>query len=251
MPRIRYLKPDFFKDEDLAEHPYWVRLLFAGLWGIADKEGRLEDRAKRIKAEVFPYDNVDIEKGLVELSKKKQYGNQPFIQRYQSNGENFIQIINWDKHQKPHHTEKESTIPPAPPLNTMEKGMEKQHEASAALDNGYLTVKQLNINKNKYLEFVWLTLEEYQKLVENFGDKGAQDKIAALNNYIGSKGTKYKSHYHTILSWARKDPVVKEQIVNPLAQRGAEVIKKVKEWEKQQKDEGGSSMIIKERRLRK
>jgi hypothetical protein len=133
----------------------------------------------------------------------------------------------------------------------MEKGMEKQHEASAALDNGYLTVKQLNINKNKYLEFVWLTLEEYQKLVENFGDKGAQDKIAALNNYIGSKGTKYKSHYHTILSWARKDPVVKEQIVNPLAQRGAEVIKKVKEWEKQQKDEGGSSMIIKERRLRK
>jgi len=62
MPRIRYLKPDFFKDEDLAEHPYWIRLLFAGLWGIADKDGRLEDRIKRIKAEIFPYDTVDIEK---------------------------------------------------------------------------------------------------------------------------------------------------------------------------------------------
>lgn len=59
MARIRYLKPDFFKDEDLAEHPFWIRLLFQGLWNIADREGRLEDRIKRINVDVFPYDNVD------------------------------------------------------------------------------------------------------------------------------------------------------------------------------------------------
>ena len=145
MARIRYLKPDFFKDEDLAEHPYWIRLLFQGLWTIADKEGRLEDRIKRIKVDVFPYDNVDIEKGLLELSKIKNHSNRPFIQRYEVSGEKYIQIINWKKHQKPHHTEKDSIIPIPPLLNTkgMEKGMgmEKQDEASSELRNGEITVK--------------------------------------------------------------------------------------------------------------
>ncbi len=144
MPRIRYLKPDFFKDEDLVEHPHWIRLLFEGLWTIADKEGRLEDRPKRIKVDLFPYENIDIEKGLSELAKTKNHSKRPFIQRYEIEGEKYIAIVNWHKHQKPHHTEKESTIPPAPPLKIMEKGMgmEKQDEASGELRNGELTVKK-------------------------------------------------------------------------------------------------------------
>jgi len=245
MPRIRYLKPDFFKDEDLAEHPYWIRLLFAGLWGIADKDGRLEDRIKRIKAEIFPYDTVDIEKGLGELSKNKQYGNQPFIQRYEINGEKFIQIVNWGKHQKPHHTEKESEIPPAPPLNTMEKGMgngecsSREYDVKQRLNNGEITVKDSNTNKIKYLDYVYLTSIEYKSLVDKFGASDTQDRIARLNEYghqFPKKFKEYGSHYHTILAWARKDPVVKDpKKPDPLAIRGQEVLNKVKQWEKEQK----------------
>lgn len=120
MPRIRYLKPDFFKDEDLAELPYWVRLLYAGLWVIADKEGKLEDRPKRIKAEVFPYDRIDVEKGLQLLSKNKKYGKNPFIIRYSIDGQSFIKILNWEKHQKPHHTEKAKNLPD-PPKEILER----------------------------------------------------------------------------------------------------------------------------------
>ena len=147
-PRIRYLKPDFFKDEDLAELPFECRLLYAGLWNFADKEGRLEDRHIRLKAEIFPYDKVDVEKCLGLLTKPKNGSGQPFIQRYQLSGNKYIQILNWHKHQKPHHTEKESAIPPAPPLNLkgMEKGMENQHEASTELSNGEITVKSLCIS---------------------------------------------------------------------------------------------------------
>lgn len=29
--------------------------------------------------------------------------------------------------------------------------------------------------------------------------------IERLNNYIGSTGKKYRSHYHTILNWFTKD----------------------------------------------
>ena len=154
MARIRYLKPDFFKDEDLAELPFEVRLCFAGLWIFADKEGRLEDRPKRLKAEIFPFDNVDMEQCLESLNKIKNGSNRAFIRRYEIEGEKYIQIVNWHKHQKPHHTEKASEIPeplkfsPTPPI---EKGMEKinQLEASMELSNGYLTVKNRKSLKDK------------------------------------------------------------------------------------------------------
>lgn len=74
--------------------------------------------------------------------------------------------------------------------------------------------QQMNTNKNVkndkngkkvYGEFVRLTEDEYQKLLERLGQALTTDYIERLDNYIGSKGKKYKSHYHTILTWARKD----------------------------------------------
>ena len=63
MPRIRYLKPEFFTDDDLAEHSFETRLAYAGLWCHADKAGRLEDKPKFLKAVIFPYDDkVNMEK---------------------------------------------------------------------------------------------------------------------------------------------------------------------------------------------
>jgi len=60
-------------------------------------------------------------------------------------------------------------------------------------------------NKKKYLEFVHLTDDEYDKLRTQFGEKEAKERIQNLNDGIGSKGYKYKSHYHTILNWWRKE----------------------------------------------
>lgn len=105
MARIRYLKPDFFFDEDLSELSFEVRIGFQGLWCHADKAGRLEDSPKKLKALIFPYDKIDMIKILDTLTKK------PFILKYSVNGKNYIQIINWEKHQKPHHTEKDSNMP--------------------------------------------------------------------------------------------------------------------------------------------
>ena len=49
MARSRNIKPGFFKNEDLLDLPYEYRLLFVGLWTLADREGYLEDRPKRIR----------------------------------------------------------------------------------------------------------------------------------------------------------------------------------------------------------
>lgn len=103
--RARSLKPGFFQNEDLIELPFEYRLLFAGLWTMADREGRLEDRPKKIKLSIFPGDNVDCEVGLQALHDKG------FIVRYQHEKGRFVQIKNWGKHQSPHVKEAPSTIP--------------------------------------------------------------------------------------------------------------------------------------------
>ena len=105
MASSRNLKPGFFKNENLAECSPLARLLFAGLWCIADRSGRLEDRPKRIRAEVLPYDNGSVDDLLNELY---QAG---FIQRYRIGEQRFIQVQNFAKHQNPHCREPESTIP--------------------------------------------------------------------------------------------------------------------------------------------
>lgn len=105
MARARNLKPSFFTDDELAEVAPLGRLLFQGLWCMADRAGRLEDRPKKIKAEVLPYDNCNIEKMLDELARRR------FIIRYIADGVRYIQVRQFLKHQNPHVKEPESTIP--------------------------------------------------------------------------------------------------------------------------------------------
>lgn len=80
-------------------------LMFEGLWVLADRAGRLEDRPLRIKAEVFPYRNVDPEQHLQWLA------DNGFIRRYSVGVLNLIQIVNFDKHQNPHKNEGKSELP--------------------------------------------------------------------------------------------------------------------------------------------
>jgi hypothetical protein len=105
MPRIRAIKPEFFRNEQLAELPFEDRLLFIGLWTQADKAGRLEDRPKRLKGELFPYDDLNIDDALGRLA------NAGLIVRYEGNGLRLIAIPTWHKHQQPHIKESVSTLP--------------------------------------------------------------------------------------------------------------------------------------------
>lgn len=106
--RARQLKPGFFKNEDLAECSPWARLVFAGLWTMADRAGRLEDRPKRIKAELLPFDPEPI---LPILDELERWG---FVRRYRANGRDLMWIPRFGAHQNPHKNEKESELPPHP-----------------------------------------------------------------------------------------------------------------------------------------
>lgn len=104
MARSRNIKPGFFTNDVLGELPPLARLLFAGLWTLCDREGRTEDRPKRIKAEILGYDDCSCDELLESLHKAG------FILRYESDGVRVIQVLNWNKHQNPHQKESASTI---------------------------------------------------------------------------------------------------------------------------------------------
>lgn len=105
MARARNIKPGFFTNDVLSECDPLARILFQGLWCHADREGRMEDRPRKLKAEVLPYDNCDIEKLLKQLESRQ------FIVRYSHGAGRYIQVVNFSRHQNPHVKEPESTIP--------------------------------------------------------------------------------------------------------------------------------------------
>lgn len=105
MARARNLKPGFFRNADLVELPFEARLMFAGLWTIADREGRLEDRPKQIKMEIFPADTIDCDVLLNMLQASEM------IERYIVGNKAYIQVVNFSRHQNPHRDEKPSVIP--------------------------------------------------------------------------------------------------------------------------------------------
>ncbi len=106
MARARNIKPAIFKNEILGEEDPLLTILFIGLWALADKDGKLEDRPKRIKVEIFPYRDLPLFNGY--LTQLQQLG---FIERYEVCEVAVIKVINFRKHQSPHKTEKPSQLP--------------------------------------------------------------------------------------------------------------------------------------------
>ncbi|MEG6521114.1 DnaD domain-containing protein [Desulfotomaculum sp. 1211_IL3151] len=137
MARARNIKPGFFLNDELAEIEPLGRILFAGLWTIADREGRMEDRPKKIKASVLPYDNCDIDNLLNQLA------NKGFIFRYEVDGCKYIQIINFSKHQNPHKNEAPSSIP-APYLHSTSTVQVQEENTTNPADSLNLIPDSLN-----------------------------------------------------------------------------------------------------------
>ncbi len=132
MARIRMIKPEFFDDPEVGELTPDAALFFIGLWTQADREGRLEDDMRRLKARIFPYRAVDVEALAVELHGKDM------IRRYQdSNGNGYIWVRNFVKHQRPHPKEPASVIPSCE-CAAVEKHGEPRKETAKPSESGFL-----------------------------------------------------------------------------------------------------------------
>jgi hypothetical protein len=102
MARSRNIKPAFFLNEELSELAPLVRLAFIAMWTVADFKGCLELKPKRLKLQTLPYDDCDIEDVCESLN------NSGLIRIYSAQGQRYIKIVNFEKHQNPHKNEREA-----------------------------------------------------------------------------------------------------------------------------------------------
>ena len=168
MARNRMLNPEFWLDEEVAKLSAHARLLYMGLWGICDDNyATLPNKAGWIKAQVFPYEDVNVVKLLQEL----ENANKIIRFRYEDN--EYWHIKNFFKHQrvekpsKPKYPEFEPQNQVLPDYSPNTPAEEKRREVKISEDkredapaeltpsqkakNFFLKVKTA---EKEYLEFI-------------------------------------------------------------------------------------------------
>lgn len=109
MQRIRSIKPEFFKHDDLfqAEQDFGLplRLAFAGLWTCCDREGRFKWKPRQLKIDVLPYDEVDFSRVLDALATRG------FIAKYSDGRDEYGCVLSFTEHQVINNRESASVLP--------------------------------------------------------------------------------------------------------------------------------------------
>ncbi len=151
MARIRTVKPELFKHEDLFEAEISsklpLRLAFIGLFTCCDREGRFKWRPRRLKLDMLPYDeNIDIKEVLEQLV---QHG---FVKKYEYQGKWYGFIPSWAKHQQINNREIISELPVPP---TMKFTTNKENKSVVTVNDCIDSTKatnetQLNNSYNSY-----------------------------------------------------------------------------------------------------
>lgn len=99
MARIRTIKPEFFRHEGLqdleaASPGKYVMLVFAGLWGQCDKNGRFEWKPRTLKLDILPFLEFDMGETLALLWEAG------FVRKYEIDGKEYGEIDSFEKHQR-------------------------------------------------------------------------------------------------------------------------------------------------------
>jgi hypothetical protein len=98
--RIRSIKPDFYTSEDIAALDWDARLVFIGLWSYVDDNGVGRDNERLIVADLFPLEE-DPREALAKVSRALELlETRGQITRYEVDGNRYVFVNAWDKHQK-------------------------------------------------------------------------------------------------------------------------------------------------------
>lgn len=202
MARKRMIDPSIWINEDFGMLSNLAKLVFIGLFSIADDEGRGKASPAYIKAVLFPYNDdlriADIEKTLLEISSKMS------VIFYSCDENKYYTLINWDRWQK---IDK--------PTSSQIPAFDKENKEIRLLFDEFSTnslrglstnriEKNKTKNKRKEKEFIAPTLEEVEKYVVekklSVNAKKFYDYFTE-GNWIDSKGNPVKSWKQKILTW--------------------------------------------------
>lgn len=203
--RARNIKPAFFKDVELSECSFEARLLFQGYWCLADRAGLLIFSPKLIKAEVFPYDDVDV------ISATNELIDVGMIVAYIHDVTTIISIPNFAKHQRPHPNEEASKLPQPDENTTLLTKVES---------TSYQGVKRFALNPDTLMRNDDTPLLEsgVTKKDKNKNHEGFDEFWMAYPNKIAKQSA--------LKAWNSKKPILAEVLA------GLEAFKKSKQWTK-------------------
>lgn len=116
--RIRSIKPEFWRSDDIAALPISARLLFIGLWSYVDDNGVGADTQTSIVADLFAHDLIadpadTLRRLNADLTHICEAG---LITRYEVNSKRYLYITNWERHQLVRNPSKGNSYP-LPPGN--------------------------------------------------------------------------------------------------------------------------------------
>lgn len=97
MGRIRSIKPEFPQSQSVGNLTREARLLFLQLFTVVDDSGRARGNSRMLASLLYPYDNDVhelIDRWFQELEQ------QGMAVRYTVDGNEYLQLTNWAKHQK-------------------------------------------------------------------------------------------------------------------------------------------------------
>jgi hypothetical protein len=104
MARIRYLKPEFFEDEQIGGLSLIARLLYLGMFCHLDKSGIAPYSPRLFKARVFAFDDeikaAQVESAMEELVLKGR------LKRFALDGQEMVYCPTFKKHQLFHKNER-------------------------------------------------------------------------------------------------------------------------------------------------
>lgn len=193
--RARNLKPGLFKNEKLGSADPLLTILFEGLWCMADREGRLEDRPLRICAEVFPYRRAVNEKKADSMLDWLQ--TQEFIARYEVGGERFIQVLAFTRHNSPHPRERPSEIPVLTVVRPIARLAPESGEARKRHDTAHLNPESGILNPESSLRerAREQTSSTSPNPREGNGDESPQSVVGGVDQELFEAFTAVKENY--------------------------------------------------------
>lgn len=138
MARTRMIKPEMWTDAKLGDCSIEARLLFVSSLNFADDNGNLDRSSKQLKAQCFPFDNLDVEDLVQELLSAGRWIE------YEVSGTRYLHIKNFLKHQRIDRPSKTSR--PTPEQGTIIQRSLDEHSTNTrrALDEPSTSVSLKN-----------------------------------------------------------------------------------------------------------
>lgn len=203
MARKRMVDPSIWQSEDFSKLSTLAKLVFIGLFSLADDEGRGRANPTYLKSSLFPYNenlrSTDIEKTLSEISSNMS------VVFYECNGSSYYSLLSWyifQRIDKP-------TSSQLPSFDENNKEIRRLFvEGSPKIPRGVSPkrIEEKGIkNKGKEEKFVAPTLDEINKYIADKKLKKVNAKhfldFFTESNWVDSKGNKVKNWKLKLLTW--------------------------------------------------